>query len=111
MESRARYGWPLQGLGVMPQVCTSRGESELERQLQNLAEGTADSAQWVVPARQVRSPADLSRILAIRKACPAAIGTDSDLDAAHSPLDNPEEYRAALSAIPEEDASPPERGG
>ncbi|GBR14556.1 carboxy-terminal processing protease [Komagataeibacter nataicola NRIC 0616] len=107
----APLGWPLQGLGVMPQVCTSRGESELERQLQNLAEGTADSAQWVVPARQVRSPADLSRILAIRKACPAAIGTDSDLDAAHSLLDNPEEYRAALSAIPEEDASPPNGGG
>ncbi|QHC35551.1 S41 family peptidase [Komagataeibacter xylinus] len=106
----APLGWPLQGLGVMPQVCTSRGESELERQLQNLAEGTADSAQWVVAARQVRSPADLSRILAIRKACPAAIGTDSDLDAAHSLLDNPEEYRAALSAIPEEDAATPNGG-
>ncbi|MBL7232727.1 S41 family peptidase [Komagataeibacter oboediens] len=106
----APLGWPLQGLGVMPQVCTSLGESELERQLQNLAEGSADSREWVAAARQIRYPVDLSRILTIRKACPAAIGTDSDLDAAHSLLDNPVEYHAALSTIPEEGAAPANGG-
>ncbi|NVN36425.1 S41 family peptidase [Komagataeibacter swingsii] len=106
----APLGWPLQGLGVMPQVCTSLGESELVRQLQNLAEGAADSREWIAAARQVRYPVDLSHILTIRKACPAAIGTDGDLDAAHSLLDNPVEYHAALSTIPEEGAAPPGGG-
>ncbi|MFT9454089.1 S41 family peptidase [Komagataeibacter saccharivorans] len=106
----APLGWPLQGLGVMPQVCTSLGESEMERQLQNLAEGTADSRDWVMAARQTRYPVDPSHILGIRKACPAAIGTDSDLDAAHSLLDNPVEYRAALSTIPDEGGVPASGG-
>ncbi|MCE2564844.1 S41 family peptidase [Komagataeibacter sp. FNDCF1] len=106
----APLGWPLQGLGIMPQVCTSLGEAELDRQLQNLAEGTADSREWVTAARQIRYPVDLSRILTIRKACPAAIGTDGDLDAAYSLLDNPVEYRAALATIPDEGANPPNGG-
>ncbi|MCE2575304.1 S41 family peptidase [Komagataeibacter sp. FNDCR2] len=106
----APLGWPLQGLGVMPQVCTSLGESALERQLQNLAEGTVDSREWITATRQIRYPVDPARILSIRKACPAAIGTDSDLDAARSLLDNPVEYRAALSAIPEESAVPASGG-
>ena len=106
----APLGWPLQGLGVMPQVCTSLGEAALDHQLQDLAEGTADSRDWIAAARQIRYPADLSRILTIRKACPAAIGTDGDLDAAYSLLDNPVEYRAALATIPEEESSPPNGG-
>ncbi|RFD21282.1 peptidase S41, partial [Komagataeibacter melaceti] len=106
----APLGWPLQGLGVMPQVCTSLGESALERQLQNLAEGTADSRGWITATRQIRYPVDPARILGIRRECPAAIGTDSDLDAAHSLLDNPVEYRAALSAVPDESAVPASGG-
>ncbi|MBB2206404.1 S41 family peptidase [Gluconacetobacter takamatsuzukensis] len=104
----APLGWPLQGLGVMPQVCTSRGEADLERQLQDLAAGQVDMRDTVQASRAVRFPVAVSRILDLRKACPAAIGTDSDLDAARSLIDNPAEYRAALSAIPEEGTYAPQ---
>ncbi|EFG82787.1 S41 family peptidase [Novacetimonas hansenii] len=103
----APLGWPLQGLGVMPQICSSLGEANLERQLQDLAAGNAESATWVRASRLARYPLEVSRTLAIRKSCPAAIGTDNDLDAAHSLLDNPEEYRAALATIPDDPAAPP----
>ncbi|WP_182942409.1 S41 family peptidase [Gluconacetobacter johannae] len=104
----APQGWPLQGLGVMPQICTSRGEADLERQLQDLAAGTVDMRDAVQAARAARFPLPVSRILDIRKACPAAIGTDSDLDAARSLIDNPAEYRAALTAIPDDVAYAPQ---
>ncbi|MBB2191522.1 PDZ domain-containing protein [Gluconacetobacter azotocaptans] len=104
----APQGWPLQGLGVMPQICTSRGEADLERQLQDLAGGTVDMRDAVQAARAARFPLPVSRILDIRKACPAAIGTDSDLDAARSLIDNPAEYRAALTAIPDDIAYAPQ---
>ncbi|CAP53986.1 S41 family peptidase [Gluconacetobacter diazotrophicus] len=104
----APLGWPLQGLGVMPQVCTSRGESDLERQLQDLAAGQVDMRDAVQATRATRYPVPVSRILDLRRACPAAIGTDSDLDAARSLIDNPAEYRAALSAIPEESPYAPQ---
>jgi carboxyl-terminal processing protease len=104
----APLGWPLQGLGVMPQVCTSRGESDLARQLQDLAAGQVDMRDAVQATRATRYPVPVSRILDLRRACPAAIGTDSDLDAARSLIDNPAEYHAALSAIPEESAYAPQ---
>ena len=36
----APLGWPLQGLGVIPQVCTSLGQARLDQQLQDLAAGS-----------------------------------------------------------------------
>ncbi|RBM08504.1 S41 family peptidase [Novacetimonas cocois] len=107
----APLGWPLQGLGVMPQVCSSLGEANLEQQLQDLASGNADSTAWIHASRLTRFPVEVSHTLAIRKSCPAAIGTDNDLDAAHSLLDNPEEYRAALATIPDDPATPPAHAG
>ncbi|MBO0711828.1 MAG: PDZ domain-containing protein, partial [Acetobacteraceae bacterium] len=35
----APRGWPLQGLGVLPQVCTSRGQDKRERELADLGAG------------------------------------------------------------------------
>ena len=35
----APLGWPIQGLGVLPQVCTSLGVDSLMRQLAELAHG------------------------------------------------------------------------
>ncbi len=92
----APLGWPLQGLGVMPQVCTSLGQARLDAQLQDLAAGTLDNRQAVLETRAARSPLPVARILELRAACPAAIGSDADLDAARTLLDTPGAYRAAL---------------
>ncbi len=95
----APLGWPLQGLGVIPQVCTSLGQSSLDRQLQDLAAGTFDERRAVVDSRAARAPLPVARVLELRQACPAAIGSDGDLDAARSLLQTPGSYEAAL--VPE----------
>jgi len=96
----APLGWPLQGLGVLPQVCTSLGQAKLDQQLQDLANGTFDMRAPVEQARAARSPLPVARILELRAACPAAIGGDADLDAARALLDDPKAYQAALMPQP-----------
>ena len=100
----APLGWPLQGMGVMPQLCTSLGQAALDRALADLAGGIQDNARAVADSRRARSPLPAARILEIREACPAAIGSDADLDAARLLIEDPSRYRTAL--VPE-DASPP----
>ena len=96
----APLGWPLQGLGVMPQLCTSLGQARLDAELQDLAAGTLDNRKAVVESRAARSPLPIARILELRAACPAAIGGDADLDAARILLDTPGAYQAALVPQP-----------
>ncbi|MBO1323760.1 peptidase S41 [Acetobacter sp. TBRC 12305] len=99
--------WPLQGLGVMPQICTSLGEADLARTLADLPTGRLDSQAAVAASRAARYPLPVSRILAIRKACPAALGSDRDLNVARALLENPAWYKTAIAAIPDEAASAP----
>ncbi|KXV78968.1 S41 family peptidase [Acetobacter cerevisiae] len=97
--------WPLQGLGVMPQLCTSLGETEMTRQMHELAAGTLENQPAVEASRLARFPLPVSRILAIRKACPAALGSDRDLEVARAVLQNPKWYKTAIAAMPEDSAS------
>ncbi|MFT9016374.1 MAG: S41 family peptidase [Acetobacter sp.] len=99
--------WPLQGLGVMPQICTSLGEADIARTLADLPAGRLDNQPAVAASRAARYPLPVSRILAIRKACPAALGSDRDLDVARALLENPAWYKTAIAAIPDEAASAP----
>ena len=92
----APRGWPLQGLGVMPEVCTSLGQAALRQTLADLARGILDNAGAVERSRAARPPLPMARILEIRGSCPAAIGGDADLDAARVLIDHPARYEAAL---------------
>ena len=96
----APLGWPLQGLGVIPQLCTSLGQRALDRSLAGLARGVQDDAVAIRESRKARPPLPIARILEIRSACPAAIGGDADLDAARVLLEDVTSYRAAL--VPDE---------
>lgn len=98
----APLGWPLQGLGVMPQVCTSRGAADTEKQMAALRDGHTPEDASVGQSRSVRYPVPVSRILEIRKTCPAALGGDLDLDVGRDLLETPAAYRAALFMIPDE---------
>ncbi|NHO31318.1 S41 family peptidase [Acetobacter fallax] len=95
-------GWPLQALGVMPQLCTSRGAADAQRQLEALEAGHALDPEPVSQSRLARYPVPVSHILEIRKACPAALGGDMDLELARSVLENPTAYRTALAMVPED---------
>jgi len=92
----APRGWPVQGLGVLPQVCTSLGEAALQRQLTALAEGQQLMQGAIDAERNARAPLTPDQMLAIRNACPAAVGRDADLGTARALIENPAAYAAAL---------------
>jgi carboxyl-terminal processing protease len=89
-------GWPLQGMGVLPQVCTSLGREDLDRQLVALSGGfdTLDAA--INAQRSARPPLAFDVVLKLRAPCPAADGRPADLDAARALIANPAAYAAAL---------------
>ncbi|MBS1103444.1 peptidase S41 [Gluconobacter sp. Dm-62] len=105
-RNQAPLGWPIQGLGVMPQVCTSLGAESLQAQLSALKQGNTLQGIAVQMARSARYPVPVTKILEIRKHCPAAIGSDADMDAARALLSSPAAYRAALESVPDENSAP-----
>jgi carboxyl-terminal processing protease len=92
----APRGWPLQTLGVMPEICTSLGEPALATQISALQTGKNLLAPALTAARAARAPIPVSQILNIRNQCPADIGGDLDFTAAADILTNPALYKAAL---------------
>ena len=89
-------GWPLQGLGVMPQVCTSLGDASLREQLDALSAGRDLLGPALARTRAARPPLPEAQAVELRTACPAAIGGDEDLDAARWLLAHSAAYEAAL---------------
>lgn len=100
----APRGWPIQGLGVLPEICTSFGEDALDRQLSALARGLQPMAAALRRHEQARAPLAPAQALAIRATCPAAEGRDLDLRAARFLIENPRAYGAAL--LPPASAAP-----
>ncbi|WP_139016914.1 S41 family peptidase [Commensalibacter intestini] len=98
----APLGWPLQGLGVMPQICTSRGEQFVTKQINALKNPPSFYKENVVASRKARPPLDAKTIQTIRSACPAALGTDADLTVANMLILKPALYKQALDLIPNE---------
>jgi carboxyl-terminal processing protease len=96
----APLGWPLQSLGVFPQVCTSRGEAETARELDDLAAGHQDLAAPLAASRAARPPLPVAQAIEIRANCPAAEGRDEDMLAAKFLIDHPDAYRTALIQAP-----------
>ena len=94
----APLGWPLQGLGVMPQVCTSLGEDSLRTQLDDLLHGRQGMATALARHNAARAPVPAAQVVELRNACPAAEGRDLDFAAARFLIDHPEAYQAARTA-------------
>lgn len=88
--------WPLQGLGVLPQVCTSLGHDALASELASLDDGTQPMAEALAHHRAARAPLPPAQALAIRGACPAAEGTDADVTTADYLIQHPAAYVTAL---------------
>jgi carboxyl-terminal processing protease len=88
-------GWPIQGLGVLPQVCTSLGDDVAKSQLASLERGEQPMEQAIERHHAARAPLPASEILALRNACPAAEARDSDMVAARFLLAHGKAYTAA----------------
>ncbi len=95
-QTLAPRDWPLQGLGVLPQVCTSLGPEELSRQLASLSTGFQPMAEGIRLSRLARIPVPASDVLALRARCPASDGKAADLETARTLIANPAAYAAAL---------------
>lgn len=93
-------GWPLQGLGVLPQVCTSMGSESLADQLANLNKGTFALGHAMERHRAARAPLPAAEVVEQRAACPAAEGRDADVATARFLLTHPSAYTAALLTPP-----------
>ena len=96
----APLGWPIQGLGVLPQVCTSMGPDAMIAQLQALDAGTQPMAAAIARHRGARAPLPAAEALALRNTCPASEGRDADLSAARFLITHRTAYRAALLSPP-----------
>lgn len=92
----APAGWPLQGLGVVPALCTSLGEEQLATQLASLARGQSPMGPTLERQRMARDPVLLSEVIALRSVCPPAEGRPADLAAARALLADPRAFRAAV---------------
>ncbi|MBV9539344.1 MAG: peptidase S41, partial [Acidisphaera sp.] len=92
----APSGWPIDGLGVLPQVCTSEGNEELQTELHMLKAGQRPLQTPLAHQREVRPGTPAVNLIGIRDACPAAAGGDADLLAARYLLDNTDAYATAL---------------
>ncbi|GBR46477.1 hypothetical protein AA106556_1123 [Neokomagataea tanensis NBRC 106556] len=90
----------------MPQICTSLGANSLDAQLRALEHGHNLMEDALHTARATRAPVTVSKVLAIRNQCPAALGTDADLDLAASILSSRQLYTTALNAVPDENSAP-----
>jgi len=99
----APRGWPIQSLGVMPQICTSLGDDTVNRQLAALAAGTNLMDAAVRAHRAARAPLTPDQIVAIRGRCPAADPRQEDMAIAQMLIEKPSSYSAALlEPMPEE---------
>lgn len=95
-QTLAPLGWPIQSVGVMPQICTSLGHEATNRQLASLSTGFQPMADAIRRSRAARVPVPATEVLEIRAPCPASEGRPSDIDAARLLISNPAAYAAAL---------------
>jgi carboxyl-terminal processing protease len=99
----APRGWPIQSLGVMPQICTSLGNDAVNRQLAALANGSNLMDAAIKAHRAARAPLTPDQIVAIRGRCPAADPREDDMTIARMLIEKPSSYAAALlEPMPEE---------
>ncbi len=96
----APEGWPYQGLGVLPQLCTSLGKDATADQIASLEKGSLQLAQALQRHRSARAPVPPAEIVEQRAACPAAEGKDQDMTVAKFLVSHPAAYAAALLRPP-----------
>ncbi len=92
----APSGWPVQGLGVLPVVCTSLGPDSLAGALAGLGRGEIAMAPVLARIRSLRPPVPAAELAALRGACPPAEGRAADLAAARTLIERPSAYLTAL---------------
>jgi C-terminal peptidase prc len=93
-------GWPIQGVGVLPAVCTSLGAEALAADLERLRRGELPAGAGIARLRVLLPPPSFPQPAAetasLRASCPPAEGRDADWAVARGLLDAPNAYATAL---------------
>jgi len=92
----APRGWPIQSLGVFPQICTSLGDEAVRRQIASLAGGRMEMGAAIKLHRAARAPLAPDQIVGIRERCPAADPRVDDMAVAQNLIEASGSYTAAL---------------
>ena len=92
----APLGWPVQGLGIQPNICTSLGIENVQSEMAQIFNGEAPRTAVLSRLRAARAPVPASEVAALRNTCPPAEGRSLDTDVAKVLLDRPAAYTVAL---------------
>jgi carboxyl-terminal processing protease len=93
----APRGWPIQGLGVLPAVCTSLGAEETASALARLRQGDAPMGRPLARLRAARAPVPGSEVTTLRNTCPPAEGRPADLAVARALIEQADAYATAIA--------------
>ncbi|MBO1075365.1 S41 family peptidase [Roseomonas marmotae] len=93
----APLGWPVQGLGVQPDICTSLGLEAARSELAQLGAGQAPRQVVLARLRAARAPVPASEVAALRATCPPAEERELDSEVAKALIEHPRLYLTALS--------------
>ncbi len=90
-------GWPLQGVGVLPGLCTGGSAAAAAGNLAALAAGARPMGPALSRLRALRHPVPAATVEALRAACPPGEGSEADLPAARALVLDPIAHRAAMA--------------
>ena len=98
----APQGWSLQGLGVLPQLCTNpQGQFSLQEQLTALRDGHSLMADTLHQSRLIHADTPEKTRLALRQVCPPAPPSPADLSATFALFILPHAYHTAILPLPD----------
>lgn len=98
----APQGWALQGLGVLPQLCTNpQGQFSLQEQLTALRDGHSLMTDALRQSRHIHADSPEKARLALREVCPPAPSGSADLSATLALFILPHAYHAAILPLPD----------
>lgn len=89
-------GWPIQDLGVIPHLCTSRGAPEAAAGLAALERGEIPMRAALERERAARVPLPAGLATSVRDACPAAEGREADVALARALIEAASGWQPAL---------------
>lgn len=90
-------GWPLQGVGVLPGLCTAGGPEAAAQNLAALRAGARPMGPAQSRQRALRHPVPLAEVEAIRAACPAGDPREADVPLARALAADPLAMAAAMA--------------
>lgn len=92
----APRGWPIQDLGVLPDICTSLGSERVLEARAALGRGEAPMASALAALRRLRVPVQAAEATRLRATCPPAEGSEADPALAQALIENLQAWRAAI---------------